>query len=246
MIVYKITNLKNNKAYIGITNGTLEERMKAHRSHSRNKRRKLYDAFKKYGFENFLVEILEEVETKKEALEKETLYIKHFDTFNNGYNMNEGGTGLVYHTGETKKKMSENNYWLGKNRSGENNPMFGKTHTEEVKERISKANKKNTYRQGKTHTEETKNKIREKAIGRASPIKGKKRSEEFCKKVSEGKKGKTPKLKFIYEITTPTGEIIVVNNMKKFCEENNINHGNMSAVLSGKYEHTKGFKAKKL
>jgi hypothetical protein len=246
MIVYKITNSINNKAYIGITSGTLKDRMKAHKNHSGNKRRKLYDAFRKYGFENFQAEIIEEIATKKEAIEKETFYIKHFDTFSNGYNMNEGGTGLVYHTEETKKKISENNYWLGKSRSDEDNPMFRKTHTNEAKRKISESNKGNKHRIGKLHTEETKKLISEKAKGRASPIKGKKRSDEFRKKVSEGKKGKTPKLKFVYEITTPTGEIIIINNMKKFCEENNISRGNMSSVLSGKYEHTKGFKAKKL
>jgi hypothetical protein len=40
-----------------------------------------------------------------------------------------------------KARHKEDNFWWGKERSGELNPMFGKTHTDETKEKISKANK---------------------------------------------------------------------------------------------------------
>jgi hypothetical protein len=76
----------------------------------------------------------------------------------------------------------------------EYNPMYGKHHTEEVKSRISKANK------GYHHTEEARQKIRESKIGvknpnygkcgELSPLFGKSRSTETKEKISQVNKGK--------------------------------------------------------
>ena len=55
--IYKITNLINNKLYIGQTKKTIEERFKAHIKVARqHKNRYLYDAMNKYGYENFKIE----------------------------------------------------------------------------------------------------------------------------------------------------------------------------------------------
>lgn len=95
---------------------------------------------------------------------------------------------------ETKDLISKNR--KGKN-TGKNNPMFGKTHSDEVKNKISKSNT------GKTHSEETKNKISEATKGKVINYEtrqkisiaktGKKRepfSEEWLKKLSLSKKGR--------------------------------------------------------
>lgn len=57
------------------------------------------------------------------------------------------------------KSISGERHW---DVSGKNNPMYGKRHTEEVRQKISQINK-----------------------GRPNPMKGKKYSSEFCKKLSE-------------------------------------------------------------
>lgn len=49
-----------------------------------------YNAIQKYGIENFSYEILEECDNSL-LDEKEKYYIKKYDTFNNGYNLTEGG-----------------------------------------------------------------------------------------------------------------------------------------------------------
>lgn len=60
--IYCITNLINNKRYIGKTTKDPKERFKEHCIDSYKKRcnkRPLYDSMNKYGIENFKLEILE-------------------------------------------------------------------------------------------------------------------------------------------------------------------------------------------
>ena len=77
---------------------------------------------------------------------------------------------------ETKRKLS-------KIKSGENNPMYGRKHTQEVKDKISDINKGNTYNLGKKRTDEEKRNI---SIANT----GKKRTEEHKKKMSIAFTGK--------------------------------------------------------
>ena len=54
--VYKITNLNNQKVYIGVTVKSVQERWMEHMKASRRENiqnRPLYKAMNKYGFENF-------------------------------------------------------------------------------------------------------------------------------------------------------------------------------------------------
>lgn len=90
--IYKITNKLNNHSYIGLST-KLENRWKYHKDQYNWKREKtkiLYQAFQKYGIENFVFEVLEECSVE-ELSEKEQYYIEKFDTYNNGYNMTTGG-----------------------------------------------------------------------------------------------------------------------------------------------------------
>lgn len=62
MIIYRITNLINNKVYIGKTNN-FERRYKEHFRKTNIKsdpNKILYLAMHKYGFENFKMDIVEE------------------------------------------------------------------------------------------------------------------------------------------------------------------------------------------
>lgn len=61
---------------------------------------------------------------------------------------------------------------------GKNNPMYGKHHSKETKQKISNSRKdkyygKNNHFYGKHHTKETRKILSEKAMGRTSPMKGK-------------------------------------------------------------------------
>ena len=76
--IYCITNILNQKKYIGKTTKTVEQRFKEHCNDSKRKRcekRPLYNAMNKYGINNFIVETLKECDNDK--LEKyEQYYIK--------------------------------------------------------------------------------------------------------------------------------------------------------------------------
>lgn len=48
--------------------------------------------------------------------------------------------------------------------------------------------------------------------------------------------------KYIYTITTSTGEIIITKNLSKFCRENNLNKRNMWLVSVGRVKSCKGYK----
>lgn len=90
--IYKITNIINNQCYIGQTVQTIEKRFEQHKRNKNYdyfKHLELYEAFNKFGVENFLIEELEETEDLNEAEQK---WIKYYDSFNNGYNMTIGGT----------------------------------------------------------------------------------------------------------------------------------------------------------
>lgn len=94
--IYKITNLVNNKSYIG-KSIHIPRRFLEHRSPNEWKRtpnKPLYIAFKKYGLENFTFEVIEKC-SKDELNNKEKYWIAKLDTQNpnKGYNITAGGDG---------------------------------------------------------------------------------------------------------------------------------------------------------
>lgn len=97
--IYCITNLINNKRYIGKTTLSIQERFKEHCKDSKRKRfekRPLYDAMSKYGVENFIIEELEQVEDESILSEREIYWIQELQTYGrNGYNATKGGDGKI-------------------------------------------------------------------------------------------------------------------------------------------------------
>lgn len=89
--VYKITNLINQKCYIGSSNNYLN-RWDQHKKISIKENHKqynypLYKAFRKYGLDNFSFELLKDnFKTRFEAEEYEQQMIDYYDSYNNGYN----------------------------------------------------------------------------------------------------------------------------------------------------------------
>lgn len=157
MYVYKTTNLINYKIYIGVH--------KSKRKNYLGSGKILKQAIKKYGRDNFKCEIIEHCESEEEMFSREKYWIKEYDSQNRliGYNITDGGldgAGCKHLLGkklseEHKKKVSLNHADV----SGERNPMFGKTHTKEVREKLCKFNL------GKSLSFETKKKMSEKKCG---------------------------------------------------------------------------------
>lgn len=152
-LVYKHTNKINGKVYIGQTSKTLQERC-GHNGKNYSHSSYFYSAICKYGWENFTHEILEDNLTIEEATEKERYYIKfyHSNESKYGYNLTSGGEKQKEYSDLSKKKMSlakkgkslskEHRQNISKATCGNKNPNYGKTCSEETKQKISDKNSK--------------------------------------------------------------------------------------------------------
>lgn len=142
MIIYKITNIQNNKVYIGQTVQTLNHRMGKHKQRMKNgAKMPLYCAMRKYGLDSFRIETIDTAENACELNEKERFWIKHYNSIHpNGYNLTSGGAGTFdyQHKPEDRERMSELKRGVF---DGENNPFYGKHHTPEQIEKWKKERK---------------------------------------------------------------------------------------------------------
>ena len=92
--IYKITNINNNKVYIGQSNN-LERRYKEHFIWNLNNKQYIDELIQDLGEENFSFEIIEECEL--EVLdEREKYWIEYYNSFYEGYNKTKGGAGDFY------------------------------------------------------------------------------------------------------------------------------------------------------
>ena len=150
--IYKITNIKTGKVYIGKTTRSLNDRLHGHiNSADRGDNFKLSRAIRKYGKENFIIEPIDFAETRDELNEKEVYYINEYKSLETRYNMTiggEGGNTYINKSDEEMKVISEKiSTALRKNNGnhgqfvGPKNGMYGKHQTPEAKEKISKASK---------------------------------------------------------------------------------------------------------
>jgi group I intron endonuclease len=128
--IYKIVNLSNNKIYVGQAVSHIlnhkkyrpyghEGRFRCHISEAfstkKNQSHYLNNAIRKYGVEDFVVELIEYCEID-DADERETHYIKEFNSlYPNGYNLKNGGK-VFTHSNESKKRVSNGvlNYYKDK------------------------------------------------------------------------------------------------------------------------------------
>jgi group I intron endonuclease len=137
----------NGKSYIGATTNPKVREQKFKSSSSNYAGKKLKDAIENVPYDNWKYEELETIEKdtvkelEAELTRLETQYIEQYNSYEDGFNGNKGGTGntgVVFD--EARRKQN------GDNRR--NKPM-----PEEAKQKISAANK------GKTLTDATKAKI---------------------------------------------------------------------------------------
>ena len=140
--IYRLTNKVNNKMYHGqTTEEDINDRWKKYKNLNCKSQKKLYNALKKYGWDNFLAEVIDTTPQNQEQLDNlEIFYIAKFNSIENGYNCNPGGHGGK-RSEETKRKIS--------------NSLKGFRHnTESIEKiRIASLNRK--------HSEETKRKLSE-------------------------------------------------------------------------------------
>lgn len=163
------------KIYIGQTIRPIEKRFKEHQTSKGG--RGVSGAIKKYGWENFEIDYYE---CPDEDLNKhEELMVEVLGTLTpNGYNLREGGGNRGKASEETRQKNSEAT-------KGENNPMYGKKHSDKAKQKNRESNI------GKKQSEKTKRKKREAMSGEKNHNYGKPMSVETKQKLKEINLGKT-------------------------------------------------------
>ena len=209
--IYKYTNKVNNKVYIGRTYRTLERRA-GYKGEGYQGCTYFYRAIQKYGWDNFIPEIIEENLTAPEASKREIYWIHFYESSNKekGYNL----TDKIHSefTKETIEKTSQNR--MGQPReisesarqkmrdhhadvSGSKNPNFGKrypgrgkgrTVSEETRRKISEAVKgkckgKIPWNKGLSPSEETRKKLSNALSGINNPFYGRKHSEKSLQKM---------------------------------------------------------------
>lgn len=112
--IYKATNLKNGKVYIGF-DSKWSARIATHRSASKTASTVLYTAIKKYGWDNFSWEVIYQSNDSYHTLSvMENYFIELHRSFVgfsdcNGYNSTLGGDGTLgrIDSEDTKKKKSD-------------------------------------------------------------------------------------------------------------------------------------------
>ncbi len=119
---------------------------------------------------------------------------------------------------ESRKNRGSKNGMYQSNRFGELNPMYGKTQSEETKQKISDAAK-------------------ERYKNRPHPVLGNKLSEEQKSQIAERNSKE-------YELISPEGNPIKLKNLEKFARENNLSVNCLRHVLSGRNKSHKGWTAK--
>ena len=160
--IYLITNICNDKKYVGQTKLDLQDRFNQHiRLGCRENNRLINEAIIEYGKRNFKIELIEEIDDSL-AAEIESFYIKKYLSHykdGNGYNMRY----------ETSNVFEKNYYGVDKT-IVENNIKNGNAWNKgisissETKQKVSQT-KKHRFEHGlyknygHLHTEETKQKL---------------------------------------------------------------------------------------
>lgn len=126
--IYEIKCKIDGKTYIGQA-VDISKRIRKHLNNLRNGRHwnlHLQRAFTKYGENNFEFNVLCECE-RENLNDNEKLFISKFNSSDEryGFNKNDGGEQIL------------------RDYSGSNNPFYGKRHSQEFRERLSKINKGN-------------------------------------------------------------------------------------------------------
>ena len=108
--IYKITNLINNKCYIGQSQD-IATRFREHRYLLRQNKygnNKIQNAWNKYGEEafDFTYEVFD-LENAAELNTLEKIYIRKYNSYENGYNLTPGGDG-----GEIRNKLNYDQFCL--------------------------------------------------------------------------------------------------------------------------------------
>lgn len=150
--VYKIENKITGKIYIGSTVNFKRRKLEHFGELRRGTHcsKKMQADYNKYGKKSLVMSVIEECE-EKIRLDREQHYIDLYDAANKGYNTSKS----AFYTTDAFQGIDFN---------GENNPFYGKHHSEETRRKLRETwEKTKEERSGWKHKEETIQKMSEKS-----------------------------------------------------------------------------------
>ena len=130
MRIYKITNIQNNKIYIGQTIRPIEQRFHRHLNDALNHKLDTHfaRAIRKYGEDNFIIEQIDSAQTQNELNNKEQYWIRYYNSVKEGYNETDAISkcgGNTYQS-KTKEEMEVIKEKIRQTKLGSKNPMAKK------------------------------------------------------------------------------------------------------------------------
>lgn len=232
--VYIHINMINNKVYIGQTCQNPKERWRDGLGYKRQPA--MSRAIQKYGWENFLHIILQDNLTEFEAKEKEKELIQYFYSNNKdyGYNLTDGGEGSAGHitSEEAKYRISQTLKHIYEDK--ENHPMFGKTHSEQSKQKIREKQKQRwTNEMRKELSEKQKERF---ANPENTPWYGKHLSDETKRKLSIMKR--VP----VVQLDKNNNLIFEYDGIKEASKQTGFQEASIGRCCRGKQKTASGFK----
>ena len=130
MQIYKITNIQNNKVYIGQSIRPIKDRFHRHINDAMNN---ILDthfarAIRKYGKDSFTLELIDTATSQEELNKKEQYWIQFYNSVEEGYNE----TDAIYKCGgntyrsKTEEEMETIKEKIRQTKLGNKNPMAKK------------------------------------------------------------------------------------------------------------------------
>ena len=128
-LIYRITNTINGKCYVGkSTERYFKKRMYRHKTETALTDTHFGRAISKYGWDNFVIDIIEQNISAKDINAREMYWIKHYDSLNSGYNSTSGGEGGNTYLKKSEAEMLLIKEKIGKKNSGKNNGIAKNPH----------------------------------------------------------------------------------------------------------------------
>lgn len=195
--IYKITNISNDKVYIGQA-VNIKARFSKHKWALRNNKHHsihLQRAWNLYGEDAFKFEIIEEVTEANQLVILEQKYLDFFKSYDDNF-----GYNIAMNAENSMKGRNHTEEWK-ESRRGEKHPLYGKHHSDETLQLMSDSHSgKKNPNFGKQFTEEHKKKLSDAHLGNfqseetrkkiGDSSRGIPRTKEICDKISKANTGK--------------------------------------------------------
>lgn len=126
MWIYKITNIQNNKVYIGQTIRPINQRFHRHLNNILDTH--FARAIRKYGKDSFIIEEIDTAQTQDELNQKEQYWIRFYNSVEEGYNETDAISkcgGNTYRS-KTEEEMEIIKEKIRQTKIGTKNPMARK------------------------------------------------------------------------------------------------------------------------